>query len=46
MINMDKLIIVSYNNYCRGTPGNVLLWAGHMVGFVLCGENHLDPLSP
>ena len=25
---------------------NVLLWAGHMVGFVLCGENHLAPLSP
>ena len=30
----------------RLTPANVLLWAGHMVGFVLCGENHLAPLSP
>ena len=30
----------------RLTPANVLLWAGHIVGFVLCGENHLAPLSP
>ena len=30
----------------RLTPANVLLGAGHMVGFVLCGENRLTPLSP
>ena len=30
----------------RLTPANVLLWAGHIAGFVLCGENHLAPLSP
>ena len=30
----------------RLTPAKILLWAGHMVGVVLCGENHLAPLSP